>query len=341
MKFRSVSLWLFYVVGVVALVYVAISLSSCNGVYEDLEPCPQGLRLRFVYDYNMEFANAFPSQVDCLTVLLYDREGRYLNSYYADYALTSDENWRMEIDLPSGDYCLLAYGGLDCDDASFRFVQAPSQTLMQNLEVYLPSSLITSPKGMDLHPLFYGSLDVNVPEDDTDYTEATVKMMKDTNDLRIILQNVDGTPVNDEDFTFSVTADNTLFDYENNIIPTDLTEFYPWSKGTAIAGSGLDEDIPVQVGFAEFSLSRLMANASARLNVRSEREQKTVLSIPIVDYLLLLKSEHFASMGDQQFLDRESRWSMIFFLDSESHWISTHIVINGWIVRINNINGFD
>ncbi len=43
--------------------------SSCESIYEDLDPCPQGLRLRFVYDYNMEFANAFPSQVECLTVL--------------------------------------------------------------------------------------------------------------------------------------------------------------------------------------------------------------------------------------------------------------------------------
>ena len=49
---------------------VAALLSSCHGIYNDLEPCSQGVRLRFVYDYNMEYANAFHSQVDCLALLV-------------------------------------------------------------------------------------------------------------------------------------------------------------------------------------------------------------------------------------------------------------------------------
>ena len=47
---------------------VAALLSSCHGIYNDLEPCTRGVRLRFVYDYNMEYANAFHSQVDCLAL---------------------------------------------------------------------------------------------------------------------------------------------------------------------------------------------------------------------------------------------------------------------------------
>ena len=46
---------------------VAALLSSCHGIYNDLEPCSQGVPFCvFVYDYNMEYANAFHSQVDCL-----------------------------------------------------------------------------------------------------------------------------------------------------------------------------------------------------------------------------------------------------------------------------------
>ena len=43
-------------------------------------------------------------------------------------------------------------------------------------------------------------------------------------------------------------------------------------------------------------------------------------------------------MAPQEFLDRESRWNMILFLN-EGNWITTTIVINGWVVRINNIEG--
>lgn len=41
--------------------------SACGIINEDLDPCPDAaVNLRFVYEYNMEFANAFHNQVDCL-----------------------------------------------------------------------------------------------------------------------------------------------------------------------------------------------------------------------------------------------------------------------------------
>ena len=45
----------------------------------------------------------------------------------------------------------------------------------------------------------------------------------------------------------------------------------------------------------------------------------------------------YASIDSQEFLDRESEWSMIFFLSSNLAWIKTYININDWTVRINDI----
>lgn len=36
------------------------SMSSCGHIYEDLEPCPHGVSLRFVYDYNMNTQTLSP-----------------------------------------------------------------------------------------------------------------------------------------------------------------------------------------------------------------------------------------------------------------------------------------
>lgn len=318
----------------------AITFASCNSVfYDDLEPCDEGLRLRFVYDYNMEFANAFPSQVDCLTLLVYDKDGKYLATQtVTDPELLSDEDWRMTLDLTPGTYQLMAYGGMACSETSFAFDPLPGDPVaMSDIRVYLKPGCITKPAGTDLHNLFYGALEVTVPEGASDYTEATVEMMKDTNNLRIILQHIDGTPVDNADFTYMVTAANTLFDYRNNVISTETNTFYPWVQGQQTAGTADEDDAPVEVAYAEFSLSRLIAGAGPRLEICRKNDGSQVLSIPLVNYLLLLKSEHFASMSAQEFLDRESRWNMIFFLDKGNHWITTQIVINGWVVRINNI----
>lgn len=340
MKIRLCVKCMIKMLGIVVAIVTAVSTVSCNAVFEDSEPCPQGLRLRFVYDYNMEDANAFPSQIDCLTLLVYDKNGNYVKTVEAGPSETSNEDWRMHIDLPSGEYNLLAYGGISCGEASFKFVESPSETRMNDLRVHIPSDLITSPKGTELHPLFYGAQNVTVSEEATDYTDATVNMMKDTNNLRIILQNVDGSPVDNEDFFFNVIADNTLLNFENDIIPTPSSVFFPWAQGVTVAGED-NEGNSIKVGYAEFSLSRLMVASSPRLEIKRRDSGLSVLSIPLISYLLLLKSEHYDYMKPQEFLDRESRWSIIFFLDGNQHWLSTQIIVNGWVVRINDIGNLN
>ncbi len=43
----------------------------------------------------------------------------------------------------------------------------------------------------------------------------------------------------------------------------------------------------------------------------------------------------YENMGAQEYLDREHRWNVILFLDN-GRWIDTRIIINDWIVRLNN-----
>ncbi len=328
------------VVGTVIMAVPAIAgLTSCNAFNEDLEECPRGLRLRFIYDYNMEFANAFPSQVDCLTLLIYNEEGQYVGTHTASRPELADENYRMTVDLPEGHYHLLAYGGMDCDQASFHFVETPAQgTLWQNVEVEMNSGYVNQPEGRELHPLFYGALDAEVEDTDTEYREETVPMMKDTNNLRVLLQHIDGTPVDCELFDFSLTDDNTLMNYLNQPMPTAPVVYSPWTRGQASAGLNPDGSEAI-LAYAEFSFARLVTQNSPTLRVSLREDNTEVLQLPLINYLALLKSDHYASMTTQEYLDRESRWSMIFFLDEKNNWVRTHIVINDWIVRINHFNG--
>lgn len=308
--------------------------TSCDSLHEDMQPCPEGLRLRFVYDYNMEFANAFPSQVDCLTVLFFNEDGSLVKTEKTDSHELADENWRMTVDLAPGSYNILAYGGMGFDDSDFHFVTDPTSTSYTDIRVQLNENCLGKSEGTNLHPLFYGSLSTEVKQNSTEYTEATVKMMKDTNNLRIVLQQADGEPVDNKDFNFCVTDDNTLFAYNNDIIPTKTVTYNPWTRGNASPGV-LPDGSEATVAFAEMSL-RLMTASHPRLIVTRKNDGEKVIDIPLINYLLMLKSQQFMSMGPQEFLDRESRWNMIFFLDRNHNWLKTQIVINDWVVRINN-----
>lgn len=328
---------------------VAVTMTafpSCDAIFDDLEPCPEGLRLRFVYDYHMELGpngetdNLFPSQVDCLTLFIYDTNGNYLTSVTETSSVLGDENWRMTIPLPPGDYRLEAWGGINCDKASFEFETNPIGLAMDKVQVNLKPSMMTSPKGKYLHPLFYGPrtpMTLTVPEDSEDYTDYTVHMMRDTNDIRVILQNLDGTPADGDDFIFSITDDNTELAYNNDVIPGHEYTYSPWTWGQSPVGL-TPEGSEILAAYAEISTGRLITRNNTKLLIKRRSDDFTIVDLPLTNILLQLKSERFNWMRNQEFLDRKNEWSIYFILQG-GQWLGTTLQIDDWVVRINDIVG--
>ena len=107
------------------------------------------------------------------------------------------------------------------------------------------------------------------------------------------------------------------------------------SKGETVIGSQEDGVTPVSAAYYELSTSRLTTITAPRLVVFSRERGENIINIPLNTYLLLLKSELYSEMPAQEFLDRISEWSLVFFLDSGNRWVNSHIVVNDWIVRLN------
>ncbi len=321
-----------------------IPFASCGRLHEEMQECPTGARLRFVYDYNMEFANAFPSQCHCLTLLVFDGEGHYVTTLTASQPETADEDWRMEIPLPAGTYRFLAYAGMECDEASFAFADSPEKTVRDDVRTLLNPELITFPVGQPLHHHFYGSLDLAIPEAGagTDLTEATVELKKNTNDIRIMLGHENCRPANHEEFDFAIISDNTLMNADNDVIlgatrgDATPTSYAPWSRGNYEAGV-LPTGNVATLAYADHSVSRLIAGHENLLQVTRRSDGKKIIDFPLNNLLLMLKSDRFRDMDPQEFLDRESRWNLTFLLTGDGDWLKTSIIVNGWVVRINEV----
>lgn len=65
--------------GIVAVV-AALALSSCDMMTEDLDDCPTGLYVTFVYDYNIQRADMLKDHVGGLTLYVYDESDRLVAS---------------------------------------------------------------------------------------------------------------------------------------------------------------------------------------------------------------------------------------------------------------------
>ncbi|MEY8245439.1 FimB/Mfa2 family fimbrial subunit [Heminiphilus faecis] len=326
---------------------MGFAFTSCESLYEDLDPCPHGVRLRFVYDYNMEWANAFPKQVDCLSLFIYDNDGNFVDKKTVTGAELQDESYRMTLDLEPGNYQFVAFGGLACDKAAFSLVKEPApesrridlSTLMHLDRVYSPQ-----PAERRLHDMFWG--DLSLATSDL-YTEGTVKMMKNTNNIRVVLQQEKGGTVHPDDFDFSITDCNSLFGHDNDLITdgVDPVVYTPWATGQAQTGVSIlgDEVVPqpVTVAYAEMSTSRLMTKNTPRLLITRSGDGATVIDFPLIKYLALLCSDRYKQppysiKSTQEYLDRESDYTLFFFLRTDGTWLNTRIVVNDWVVRIND-----
>lgn len=354
---------------------LAMSLGSCEPIFDEDPNCRLGVALNFVYEYHMEpGANAFPSNVDCVTVLVFDKSGNFVTKLTETSDVLRDEKYRMELPLDAGDYHLVVYGGLACEDAAFDFT--PDFSAASSRGAKKEDILVTLPlngegfSDKQLHDidkrtggLFYGTLDLTLTEQDysTTFREETVYLMKDTNNIQVILQELNSPYIVDyEDYNFQIVDDNFVLDGYNKIVPIATPSFEPYyrpynSENRIMGkvdykdqvGSLLEEngDLPVQVACVEFSTSRLLVEhiESARLIVTSRTQKsatgadKEIINIPLIAYLSAVRGFGDSWIKDEQeFLDRQSRWSLIFFLQ-RGLWVNARVSVNWWTVRINDI----
>lgn len=314
------------------------ALPACENIYEDLQPCPHGVSLRFVYDYNMAYANAFPREVDCLTLLVFDDEDRYVATRTVTGDELRDENYRMTLDLEAGTYRFVAYGGLACGRRSFSMMSVPVRgACFSDLRVRMEADCLSNPDRKRLHGLYWGTLALSTADL---YAEGTVRMMKNTNNIRIVLQQENGGTLSPDDFDFEIIDDNTLFGSDNDLLSAGTVTYTPWKTGQAQTGVTIvgDNVVPEAVGvaYAELSTSRLMTKSAPRLVVRRHSDGGAVVDMPLKRYLLMLRSDRYDDMDDQEYLDRECDFVLFFFLRPDGSWIDTRIVVNDWVVRIND-----
>ena len=354
---------------------LALGLSSCESIFDEEPNCRLGVALNFVYDYHMEpGANAFSSNVDCVTVLVFDQDGNYVKQLSETSDVLRDPSWRMELPLDAGTYHLVVYGGLACEEARFELTPAslsPATRAERKEDI-----LVTLPRNGDgesarqLHNiedrtggLFYGTLDVSLSDRDfaVEYREETVCLMKDTNNIQVILQELNSPyEVDYDDYDFYIVDDNFVLDGFNKAVPVATEQYRPCYRPYAAENREMgyvdyqdrngvlleeDKEQPVQVACAEFSTSRLFIEhlPTARLIVTSREQHdadgndKVIIDIPLIRYLAAIRGFGDSWIkDDQEFLDRQSRWTLMFFLQ-RNVWVSARVSVNWWTVRINDI----
>lgn len=321
---------------------------SCDDlrIYENYDDCVVQCKIKFKYDMNMKFADAFANSVNHVTLYVYDANtGKLVHSQTESGAALSQEDYAMELNnLGPGTYDMVAWCGDGLLEENF---DVPAQTVGSSEMPDLTCTMDRETGGIvskDVKQLFHGMKRVTIEERYGVHTEI-ISLTKDTNTVRVILQHLSGIDVNKDQFRFEITDKNGALDYDNSLMPDETLYYKPWSVTAGTAGVGSGEtyssraQTSVSVALAEFTVNRLMTDTNPILSVYNTYEDdKLVLSIPLKDYALLVKGYYNRNMSDQEYLDRQDEYNLTFFLDEFGNWATSMIIINSWSVVLNDTN---
>ena len=99
-----------------AVIYPALmlALASCHHPVFDYDgDCEVSYGLRFVYDMNLDWADAFPTLVNHVNLYAFDSRGIFVKEYEVTEEEAATPGYLLTLDLPAGDYTFVAWGALE------------------------------------------------------------------------------------------------------------------------------------------------------------------------------------------------------------------------------------
>lgn len=286
-----------------------LGMAACDYIHDDSLPLCE-YRLHFKYDYNMKFADAFQHEVGEVTLFFCDQAGNFL--YQRQIKQSEMTDGSIALDLEPGTYQVVTWAGILPESYELPELTAGTSTVKDIKIRTLRAADGTQPAELD--GLWHSLDTLNVTREKPE--EQTISLAKNTNKLRVVLQNVMGEDMDVNNFTFRIVADNGYMDYDNTLLEDPEIHYLPYYTENVDIAADPTEGATVGsqfVAVAELNTMRLMDGRNYRLIVRHHGWEKDVLNVNLNNYLLLTKMEGHA-ISPQEYLDRQDEYSIIFFL---------------------------
>lgn len=316
-----------------AWMFLLPTLTSC--IYDDIDECPQAYSVCFRYDYNMEFTDLFADEVENLSVYVFDAGGKYLRTFSDRGDALRKPGYCLPLPLDPGRYRLVAWAGLTdgCfEPSAMEALNSVAEDLVVTLQCDGNGEV---PHDKPLAPLWQAMAEtVTVPPVGTERTD-TLGLIKDTNTIRVILQQRNGSPIRATDYSFSIECPhgNGRLAFDNTLLDGRPLIYRPYlqTEGTGDEASG--STAAASNVIAELSVSRLMEDDAMRLHITNASGSTLLVDLSLVKYILMTHREEDGRIrSDQEYLDRQDEYVITLFLDGQT-WFDGLIIINGWALR--------
>ncbi len=332
-----------------------LTLSSCSMMTEEEPDCNPYYKVRFRFNRNMQYAEAFSTQVGEVDLYVFDTDGKLVWKGHDEGATLTEEGYLMDLPVAPGKYDIVAWCRKRHENAAgFNLAGGDHPLSFADLRMTMDREHDgeTAHSTTDLDALFHGMVsEVELPDEWGTHI-VNLPLTKDTNSIRIMLVHLSGKEIKKGDFEFKITDQNGYLDHDNTILDDESIEYRPWAVHEGLAQTlpplvpdNGDENMversraavtEIHSLVAEMTTSRLQMCRKPVLTVTRTYDRDKVIEIPIIDYFMMVKGEYYRQMEDDEFLDRQDDYSMTFFMNDDGSWYKAVVDILSWRMVLQN-----
>lgn len=314
--------WKYNRLKVALLLLLTGVFSGC--VSDDTSGCIGQAYLHFEYTHNASLKNLLTEQVEYVNLFFYDEQGN-LNTSRCVHIQDLDANGGIRLEVPPGDYTLIAWGNNDENKFELRDVSTLNGlrlSLLEDRDGY----------ASNIPTLFYGGALFSASA--TYPVENRLSLIKNTNHIRFVL--VDVTPVvsrvpiqpaiQGTDFRVRLLGCNWLYNYENNLDAAARGHKMEYKPANCINTDNQPQ--------TEFDILRMFSDNSCQLefvieDVRypnAEPIKRKWLTSKILETIPDVKNDSDLDRYDEYVIRVELR-------QYNQTWVVVRMFINDWEIK--------
>lgn len=350
------------------------TMSSCiKEDMDDCPPAISKVALQFDYTYNVKQADAFAAEVKNINVYAFDENGKFFDSYiesrekfetghtmeitglkdgkYTFVCLARDRQVmsRAEDDEMEFSFASLTPGVSTIDDLTERMGKDNGEEIKNDKEF---AALYTAKTQVDFQRL-------NQNGNEGTVVTSTLSLMKCTKTYRIVLlpYENDQADFKPENFDVRIEGSAAWLDHNGEKVKNEGITYLPYNMERRANYDGAHTEVneePVdQVLIYDLSSSRMFERQSDRRSVRdgdkNDYDDKRIIITDLRDkdhpielfnhslpwFLALCGEKVNQNWGDQEYLDREDHYVLMFYVsDKRDYNMITKVNVNGWNVNL-------
>ena len=350
------------------------TMSSCiKEDMDDCPPAISKVALQFDYTYNVKQADAFAAEVKNINVYAFDENGKFFDSYiesrekfetghtmeitglkdgkYTFVCLARDRQVmsRAEDDEMEFSFASLTPGVSTIDDLTERMGKDNGEEIKNDKEF---AALYTAKTQVDFQRL-------NQNGNEGTVVTSTLSLMKCTKTYRIVLlpYENDQADFKPENFDVRIEGSAAWLDHKGEKVKNEGITYLPYNIERRANYDGalteVNEEPVDQALIYDLSSSRMFERQSDRRSVRdgdkSKYDDKRIIITDLRDkdhpielfnhslpwFLALCGEKVNQNWGDQEYLDREDHYVLMFYVsDKRDYNMITKVNVNGWNVNI-------